>query len=151
MRGRKPIPNSIKILTGNPGKRPIMEGPEPGGIPTCPDHLSDEARAEWNRVAPELLACGLLTSVDRAALAAYCTAWSRWVQAEKKLLETGPIIKAKSGYPMMNPYLVVANAAMKQMKELLVEFGMSPSSRRRVGMSAQPHDELEEFLAQHQG
>ena len=120
MRGRKPIPDRLKILTGNPGRRPIREGPEPGGIPTRPDHLSDEARVEWNRVVPELLV-------------------------------TGPIIKARSGYPMLNPYLVVANAAMKQMTELLVEFGMSPSSRSRVAMSAEPQDELEEFLARKQG
>jgi P27 family predicted phage terminase small subunit len=33
---------------------------------------------------------------------------------------------------MQSPYLTVANRAMQQMKEMLSEFGMSPSSRTRV-------------------
>ena len=32
-----------------------------------------------------------------------------------------------SAYPMQNPYLAIANTAIKQMKAFLVEFGMTPS------------------------
>ena len=30
---------------------------------------------------------------DRAALAAYCQAWGRWVEAEERLRETPPLVK----------------------------------------------------------
>src|SRR5687768_3708732 len=86
-RGRKPKPTLLKILDGNPGKRPINESEPnaPDGVPDCPDWLDDEAKAEWARVIPELREMGLLSRADRPALAAYCTAWSRWVQAEAQV------------------------------------------------------------------
>ena len=81
---------------------------------------------------------GLLTRIDRAALALYCEAWGRWVEAEEALRKYGVMIKAPSGYPVQSPYLAIANRAMDQMAKLLVEFGMSPSSRSRVTQAAPP-------------
>ena len=81
MRGRKPKPTTLKILEGNPGKRSLNEH-EPqvqAEIPECPEFLDDEARAEWFRMAKVLQDMGLLTQADRAALAAYCVAYSCWV------------------------------------------------------------------------
>lgn len=52
---------------------------------------------------------------------------------------------------MQNPYLVISNKALKQMKEMLTEFGMSPSSRARVKVSRDETDELEQFLGQKNG
>ena len=81
---------SLKILEGNPGKRPIRgnEPQPPRSQPTCPAHLSPTAKAEWKRLAQSLNKIGLLTQVDRAALAAYCQSYGRWVEAERKLAET---------------------------------------------------------------
>ena len=106
----------------------------------CPvSHLDDEAQTEWNRITPELSTLGLITRIDRAALAAYCQAWSRWVKAEEMLKSTGPVIKSKAtGAIYQNPYLAVANRAMKQMRDFLTEFGMTPSSRNRVSSGLRP-------------
>jgi P27 family predicted phage terminase small subunit len=136
MRGRKPRPTHLKILEGNPGKRPLGEEPQPSpDIPECPAHLDDEARAEWDRITPELRNCRLLTIVDRAALAAYCQAWSRWVKAEGIVRTSGEVLKSKTtGAVYQNPYLAIANRAMKQMKEFLTEFGLTPPSRVRLGV-----------------
>src|SRR5262249_21622461 len=87
----------------------------------------------------ELKLLGLITTVDRAALAAYCMAWSRWVAAELKVKEFGMVIKSpEKGYPMMSPYLVIANQAMKQLRDYLAEFGMSPASRTRIEVEGPP-------------
>lgn len=83
-------------------------------------------------MAKDLAQLGLLTQIDRAALAVYCQAWGRWVEAEEALKKHGVMVKSPSGFPMQSPYLAVANRAMQQMKEMLTEFGMSPSSRSRV-------------------
>lgn len=80
----------------------------------------------------KLLDCGLMTEIDGAALALYCQSWARWVEAEDNLRKYGVVIKAPSGFPVQSPYLSIANKAMSQMTRLLVEFGMSPSSRTRV-------------------
>lgn len=52
------------------------------------------------------------------------------------LKSTGTVIKSKTtGEIYQNPYLVVANRAMKPMRDFLTEFGMTPSSRSRVSSS----------------
>lgn len=104
-------------------------------LPACPAHLQGEARKEWGRTGRRLLACGLMTEIDGTALAIYCQAWGRWVEAEENLARFGVVLKSPSGFPMQSPYLAIANKAMEQMARLLVEFGMSPSSRSRVEMA----------------
>jgi P27 family predicted phage terminase small subunit len=98
-----------------------------------PAHLDAEAKAEWARMADDLFKLGLLTRIDRAALAGYCIAYSRSVKAEQMIQKTGELLKSKkTGAFYPNPYLHIANRALKQMKDFLVEFGMTPSSRSRV-------------------
>ena len=53
------------------------------GLPTCPAHLCLSARAAWKRLARLLHDIGLLSGLDRSALAACCQAYGRWVEAEK--------------------------------------------------------------------
>jgi P27 family predicted phage terminase small subunit len=141
MRGRKPTPANLKLLRGNPGKRRVNAPDErlPAAVPECPAHLEGEARQEWDRMSAELFRLGLLTALDRAALSAYCLAWGRWVEAEGVVKRTGEVLKSKeTGNMYRNPYLDVANRAMKQMKEFLTEFGMTPSSRSRVSGVTKP-------------
>jgi P27 family predicted phage terminase small subunit len=114
--------------------------------PTCPRHLSDEAKKEWRRIVPELEAVGLITRIDRAALAVYCQAWARWLEAEEALRKYGVMVKSPNGFPMQSPYLAVANKAIEQMRGLLTEFGMSPASRTRISVQ-EPSDEDAEFEA----
>ena len=148
MKGRKPIPSKIKALRGNPGKRPLGKEPDmPKALPECPPHLSDEAKREWNRITADLGATGILSKVDRAALAGYCQAWSRWVEAETALKKAGPVVQTKNGNPIQNPYLAVANKALEQMHKLLTEFGMTPSSRVRLAVPEAKQDRLEAFLS----
>jgi P27 family predicted phage terminase small subunit len=154
MAGRRPKPTRIKEIEGNPGKRPLNRQephPEPE-IPACPEHLDDEARAEWGRIAPQLHALGVLARVDRAALAAYCMCWSRWVEAETQLRKFGTVIKTAKGYPIQNPYLGIANTAVDQMRKFMTEFGMTPSSRSRVSASGgdggeEKDDPWQQFLS----
>jgi phage terminase small subunit len=72
MCGRRPKPSRMKVLTGNPGKRPLNAAeprPEPK-IPDCPSELGPVARREWDRLAAELGSLRILTALDRAILAA---------------------------------------------------------------------------------
>lgn len=150
MRGRKPKPTMLKLLAGNPGKRPLNER-EPtisGGIPDCPEFLDAVAKAEWERVAPLLDDMGLLSQADRAALAAYCVAYSRWRNAEEQVAKFGTIVKSPDkGFPMKSPYLTVADQALENMRKLMVEFGLTPSSRSRISVLGEgKRNAFDEFL-----
>lgn len=134
MAGRRPKPTALKILAGNPGKRTLnrREPPADTGLPSCPAHVQNEARREWRRISRHLANIGLLTKIDRAALAAYCVAYGRWSDAEMQVTRLGAVVKTVNGNLIQNPYLAVANRSMEQMARLAAEFGMTPSSRSRV-------------------
>lgn len=149
MRGRKPVPTTLKLLQGNPGRRPLnaAEPAPPVTIPACPEFLDDVARGEWSRTATLLAEMGLLTAADRTALAAYCVAYSRWVEAEAQVKKYGTIVKSpEKGFPMKSPYLTVADQALETMRKLMVEFGLTPSSRSRIRVPAAGED-FDEFAA----
>jgi P27 family predicted phage terminase small subunit len=95
-------------------------------------------------MSQRLYKAGLLTHLDRAALAAYCQAWGRWIEAERMLSKYGSVIKSPSGYLMQSPYLAIANKALAQAMRILTEFGMTPSSRSRIAVPAGP-DEVDPF------
>ena len=134
MAGRRPLPTALKLIQGNPGKRPLNKA-EPKVkpyAPTCPRWLKKDAKTEWRRIAPILFNIGVLTAIDRAALAGYCQAWGRWVEAEAKVKERGEVVKTSNGNIVQHPYLAVANRAMDNMRKYLIEFGMTPASRSRI-------------------
>jgi P27 family predicted phage terminase small subunit len=134
MRGPKPKPTALRRLQGNPGKRAYNhdEPLAPRDMPTCPRHLSSDAKTEWKRIAAALHQMGVLTVVDRAALAAYCQAWGRWVEAERKLKETPLLLKTSSGHVQQSPYLSIANRQLELMGRFMAELGLTPASRSRV-------------------
>lgn len=154
--GRPPKPTAIKELQGNPGKRSLNKAePKPQQKrPPCPKHIQGEARREWNRITKQLLDLGLLTEIDRAALAAYCQCWARWVEAEEEMRKPTFVMieRTDKGYPVLSPWLGVANTAMKQMLRYLTEFGMTPAARSKVTVASETEgDPYEDFLRRKNG
>ena len=136
MRGRKPKPTRLKLIQGNPGKRPIngREPKPPGSLPSCPAHLSPTAKTEWKRLARSLNRIGMLTEIDRAAMAAYCQAYGRWVEAERKLAATPALLKTPAGYVQASPWIGIANKQLELMARFMGELGLTPSSRSRLAI-----------------
>jgi P27 family predicted phage terminase small subunit len=89
-------------------------------------------------VARELYDLGMISRLDRAALAAYCQAYGRWVEAERKLQDTPVILKMPSGYIQQNPWLTISTKQMELMCKFATELGMTPSSRSRVEILMRP-------------
>jgi len=135
--GRKAQPTQLKVVRGNPGKRPLNDS-EPQldiTIPDAPDFLSDTAKEHWSDIVIHLHDARIMTALDADALSLYCEAYSRWVEANEKIKLHGMVVKSPSGYPMQTPYLSVSNKAFDQMKSIMVEFGMTPSSRSKIQVS----------------
>ena len=147
-RGRKAKPTRLKVIQGNPGKRPIEPDaakPETK-IPPCPPHLDAVARKEWKRVAEELRKLGLISAVSMAALAVYAAAWSRWIAAERQIKKAGgPLQKTPNGYMQISPWLVISNKAQDQMLRVMAEFGMTPASQSRANAAQAEFDFGDDF------
>jgi P27 family predicted phage terminase small subunit len=151
-RGRRPQPLQMRIIRGNPGRRPLPQGePQPpAGLPPAPDHLNATARAEWDRVGPILAQMGIMTLADRAVLAGYCATYARWAMAEHQIRGwTDLVVKGAMGGLVQNPHIRIANQALELMHRYMGELGLTPSSRVKLARGATPQDdELEAFLKQ---
>jgi len=139
--GRNKKPTAIKEFEGNPGKRPLNKESEPkplNTMPACPDFLDKIAKGAWRRLAPEMHRIGVLTIVDRDALAAYCSAYSRWRAAEDALKEKDGLVfvindkHGKSRYQQQHPEIGIASKAMQDMHKFMKEFGLTPSARSNL-------------------
>lgn len=144
-RGRKPKPTALKVLEGNPGKRPLnVNEPKPEKkAPKCPTWLEPEAKKEWRRMSRSLEAIGILTKVDAASFAGYCQAYARWKEAEEFLTKHGTIFKTPSGYIQQVPQVSIAQTYLKIMKDFCSEFGLTPASRTRINVDKDSNDCLD--------
>ena len=147
----KPKPTNLKILEGNPGKRPLNKNePKPkSNLIECPDYLKKDKLAfnEWQRIVPELYLLGLLTKIDRTALELYCSQYSIYRQALKTINEDGLITTNIRQGDKANPTVAIAREAAKIIKSICVEFGLTPSSRSRISLPSESiDDEFERLL-----
>jgi P27 family predicted phage terminase small subunit len=145
--GRPPKPTALKELAGNPGKRPLnRREPKPRvTIPRAPAWLSADAKREYNRVARLLVGLRVMTEADATALALYAREYERYIHANKMIDETGEVVRGKGSY-YQSPWLHTANQAFKNLKAMLMEFGLTPASRTRI--SAMPEPEETRTLAE---
>lgn len=148
--GRKPTPTALKLVKGNPGKRalPKREAKIALAEPQPPTFLSDDAKVEWGRVCAALYRAGLMTELDRAALAAYCQAYGVWAQAERAIAKlqangelNGLLMKTTNGNVIQHALIGVANKARADVVRYAAEFGMTPSARSRVDATGDPNGE----------
>jgi P27 family predicted phage terminase small subunit len=132
--GPAPKPTALKKLAGNPGQHKLNDAePKPqAAMMQAPRHLDKVANAEWRRISRELYQLGLLTRIDRAGLAAYCQAYSRWVQASEELEGKPLMLLTENGYAYANPLISIINGSLETMKKFMTEFGMTPSARSRI-------------------
>ena len=116
-------------------------------IPACPFWLKKAAKNEWHRIVPVLARLGLLSTIDRAALAGYCQAYARWSELEKTLEKYGMVYKSKNGI-IAYPQVYIAQKYLQICKQFCVEFGMTPSARGRMtfGGGDEKEDEFEKIL-----
>jgi P27 family predicted phage terminase small subunit len=134
-RGPPPKPSKLKQLQGSyrPDRAAPNEMAPPPGVPDRPAWLDAEARKEWDRVVPQLVAVGVLTSLDGSMLANYCAAHSLAVRATRRYQEDGLMIDGpREGVKVKHPMIQVAKEARAQARLIGDEFGLTSSSRSRI-------------------
>lgn len=151
-RGPLPKPNVLKLLSGNPGKRPLnlADGVNPRvEIPSAPRHLGKEALKEWKRITPLLEELGLVSGLDRSALALYCQSVGRLTELEiafnakvkahtEKGLDYAEAVYQVShgltpnGFAQQSVLFQLLRAHREEVNRYLGHFGLSPAARARV-------------------
>jgi len=159
VRGRKPKPPALRLLDGDTRKQKggntDLHPEPPHEIPSCPSWLADEAKKEWRRTALILHDMGVLSLVDRAALASYCQWWARYVEAERHIAEEGSVVDrvtTQGATTAANPWIGIRSDAMKHLRALASEFGFTPTARGRisVGKKSDAKDPLEKWMHERQ-
>ena len=145
MASPRPKPTVLKLLEGNPGKRPLnKKEPKPArALLACPYYLKSDRIAynEWNRIVPQLYKLGLLTAVDHTALELYCSQYSIYRKAIKEIQTEGLTTNnIRDGFKAL-PEVAIAREAAKTIKSLCIEFGLTPSSRSRISLPGESRDE----------
>jgi P27 family predicted phage terminase small subunit len=129
------VPYELARLRGNPGKRRLRPGPQPARTEAAPgplSFLSEVAKQEWRRLAPELCRLGLLTVLDHAIFGAYCASFGRWMTAERLLETEGLVAKGSTGNTVASPLFKIATQAARDVCKFAAEFGMTPCARARA-------------------
>ena len=139
MAGRKPLPDGMKLIKGTlQNCRVNKKAPKPEkGATAAPDYLSPVAAAEFERKAKGLARLNVYTEWDDTALAAYAEAYARWRKAVAELRDSDLLITTQQGNIIQNPLVGVVNKSAELMHRYLTEFGLTPSSRTRIKVSAE--------------
>jgi len=148
LRGPIPKPTGIKVIEGNPGRRPLPREPNfAAGIPARPKKISRQARVVWNNLVAELAPSGILRIADQRALwqlaedeallaEAYAGIWKTIHALEIEAKSKGQtlpggaafaLLSMKSGRMAMNSIGHLAARTITERRE----FGLTPSARTR--------------------
>ncbi len=140
MRGRKPKPARAdsKVITGlfgggavvlvEPNWKVVIAGDD------WQERQAEIAGEKWASVICSMTRDGTLSTENASAIEMLSVQWARWKLAEAHVAKHGPIVAApRTGVPMQNPYLSVANAAAEKVLKIEAELGLPPSMRGRVG------------------
>lgn len=147
--GRPPKPTALKVLQGNPGKRPLNEAePRPERLVDLrpPAGLDAYGRQCWNQHAPMLDRLGLLKESDRIPFAVFCETYSRWRRATRELHRTKV---TDEGY---RPLALTVEKCEQALRMQAIEFGMTPAARARLSVDwgsgkAPADDPMERLLS----
>lgn len=133
LRGPQPTPTALLRLRGSHRADARNGEPETSvEAPKCPDWLSEEAKAEWRRLVPELKDRRTITKSDRAALAGMCAAWAEIVESHAAIAKLAEPGAAKFSGHMIDHPRVVLNRAFERWIKLSDRFGLSPAAKTRV-------------------
>jgi P27 family predicted phage terminase small subunit len=161
MSGPPKTPTHLRLVRGNPSKRPInKDEPKPAtGVPPTPKHFDKQAKYWFKRMAEELDAIGVLTQLDTRALEMLVEVYTEYRHHCETLDREGYTYAVYSEEDrdegkereirMIKPHpaSMMKADAWKRLRAMLAEFGMTPASRSKVSVkNADEVDPLAEFM-----
>lgn len=155
-KGRKPQPTKLKLLKGTDRADRINEHEpktEPVAIMVAPAYLNNTAKSAFRELVKMVGSSGMniLAEVDKTALAMLCDQYSIYREARYALKDglTYESIGRNGIQQKPVPEVGIMNGAWDRVGKMMVEFGLTPSSRSRVNeVERQEKDAFEEFMNQ---
>jgi P27 family predicted phage terminase small subunit len=130
-RGPAPTPTNLKLLHGEtrPSRLNLNE-PVPSYKPVePPDHLTVEARAVWDALAPDLERKGVLTHWDAVAFEVFCDAVAHYREAARDIADFGVMIRGRKDATIKNPAMQMVRDASRTILVFGGRFGLTPADR----------------------
>jgi len=131
--GRKPKSNVIRLLEGNPGKRPITDDEIFIDLPPVKPAVVAAnvlASAEWDRILA-VMPPGLITAGHEAVLASHALAWSNFCKAHVEIAERGLTVVTARGFTT-NPAVKVWKMSADTMHRTAALLGLHPGARLNI-------------------
>lgn len=107
--------------------------------PPVPKYLSLQAKDEWRRIMPQLITRRIITKADLAGVENYCAMIGTIRQIEEERAAAGGAIDVK--------LFGVMNRAAQTARQLAAEYGLTPTSRARIGAGVPKEDDDDNPLA----
>lgn len=156
MSGPPKTPTHLRLVRGNPSKRPINknEPQPPKGVPPVPKHFDKQGKYWFKRMAEELDAIGVISQLDTRALELLVEAYTEYRHHCETLDREGYTYAVysdddadegkKREIRMIKPHpaAMMKADAWKRLRAMLAEFGMTPSSRSKVSKDKPDDDDL---------
>ena len=124
-------PAVVRILEGNPGKRPIdLSGVEASGEPFIPEHLPDDARG-CIEVIQKSMPPSVYSALDSFLLAAFAMAWVIHKRAAHEIgnRDFAFTVPGSTGSQVPSPWIKILNQQATILASLGDRLGLDPKSR----------------------
>src|SRR3989339_721351 len=112
-----------------------------------PNDIENEARLYMEEVVSMLEERGVMENIDNAALTMLARNYSTFIRASKQVEKDGMMITNNKGNLEAHPMIKVAKDAQVQAMKVMVEFGLTAKSRKKLPMMEKKEEEspLEQF------
>lgn len=116
--------------------------------PKTPDHLDAISRETFDRLANRLEQLGVVSDLDAISLEMLAEAWEDYKAARAIIKKLGVTYESETATGTIrrpNPEVAIMQEAWNRVYKLIQHFGLTPSSRARVGKSEEIED-IDELL-----
>jgi P27 family predicted phage terminase small subunit len=111
--------------------------------PKTPEHLDSISRETFDRLATRLEKLGVVSELDEMSLEMLAEAWEDYKAARSVIKKLGPTYESETVTGTIrraNPEVAIMQEAWNRVYKLVQHFGLTPSSRARVGRSEEIED-----------
>ena len=131
-RGPGKKPSNLAVLHGDRKDRVNKsEAKPPSTKPRMPSWMSNQAKSVWKRLAPDLIAHGLLTKWDVDTFAIWCEEVAKYRRAAD--LQKGSLLVKGAGDSLKkNPAHQISRDAATLVRMIGRDFGLTPSARAGI-------------------